>query len=337
MPINDSTPISEISKSKKETVEGSKEQISSTDEDVAKNIKIHTMPKRFKISTDVATSGKTKVIGAVIMTVGVLVLAVLIYFAYIYLINPKPEKKEIPEKNISEEKEEPKKEEEKEKEEPKKEEKKPVETPKKEEPVVEEKIEKEATTTKEEIKEEIVYLDTDNDGLSDAEEQIFGTKSAEADSDGDGYDDESEINNLYNPAGEGKLEDNPAISKFENSQFKYSVLHPVSFMKNVVIDGSSVIFGAKDNSFIQIISQANDKNDEIADWFDSQFPENKTVEEDIVKKDDWQGVFHKDKKIFYLTDNSKKYIFIISYVPEPENNMSYYNIFKMMINSFTIK
>jgi len=334
MPIDESKPISEISKNKKET--GLKEgeaQIDNIDEDISENIEIHTMPKRFKISTDATESGKTKAVGAVIMVVGVLVLATLIYLSYIYLINPKPkEEKIVPQKKVSEE--------EKEETTPEKKEEKKTETPSKEEQPKEDMIipeEKEIIPTEEETKEEIIYLDTDGDILSDIEEEIFGTSNILADTDSDGYDDLSEINNGYDPIGSGLLASNPNISKFENSQFGYEVLYPASFLKNVVIDGSSVIFGANDNSFVQIISQANGNNEEIDVWFKSQFPESEVGEGDVITKDSFNGIFHKDKKIFYLTDNNKKYIFIISYVPEPVGNMSYYNIFKMVIDSFSVK
>lgn len=48
--------------------------------------------------------------------------------------------------------------------------------------------------------------DSDNDGLSDAEEyNEYGTNPAAADSDGDGYSDGTEIQGGYNPLGSGKL------------------------------------------------------------------------------------------------------------------------------------
>jgi hypothetical protein len=49
-------------------------------------------------------------------------------------------------------------------------------------------------------------LDSDSDGLSDADEyRIYKTDPSKADTDGDGYNDGSEIKNGYNPLGPGKL------------------------------------------------------------------------------------------------------------------------------------
>jgi hypothetical protein len=47
--------------------------------------------------------------------------------------------------------------------------------------------------------------DTDDDGLTDELETLFGTDPANPDTDGDGYKDGEEVENGYNPLGEGKL------------------------------------------------------------------------------------------------------------------------------------
>lgn len=48
--------------------------------------------------------------------------------------------------------------------------------------------------------------DSDSDGLTDAQENYFGTNPNKADTDGDGYTDGEEVKNGYNPNGPGKLE-----------------------------------------------------------------------------------------------------------------------------------
>jgi hypothetical protein len=48
-------------------------------------------------------------------------------------------------------------------------------------------------------------IDSDSDGLSDALEDLYGTDNNNPDSDSDGYTDGEEVNNGYNPMGEGEL------------------------------------------------------------------------------------------------------------------------------------
>lgn len=48
-------------------------------------------------------------------------------------------------------------------------------------------------------------IDSDNDGLSDENELIYGTDNKNPDTDGDGYLDGAEVSSGYNPRGPGKL------------------------------------------------------------------------------------------------------------------------------------
>ncbi|MCD4705431.1 hypothetical protein K8R66_05140 [bacterium] len=65
-------------------------------------------------------------------------------------------------------------------------------------------------------KEQIIEeKDSDGDGLSDQLEKLFGLDPLNNDSDGDGYLDGEEIENGYNPLGEGKL-DSQELQKYFN-------------------------------------------------------------------------------------------------------------------------
>jgi len=56
-----------------------------------------------------------------------------------------------------------------------------------------------------ELKQTTTAVDTDHDGLSDADEPKYGTDPKKADTDDDGYDDATEIKNGYNPLGSGRF------------------------------------------------------------------------------------------------------------------------------------
>ncbi|PLX24585.1 hypothetical protein C0580_04780 [Candidatus Parcubacteria bacterium] len=56
------------------------------------------------------------------------------------------------------------------------------------------------------LNQAVLILDSDGDGLSDDLEKYYGTRADNKDTDGDGYDDATEIKNGYNPNGEGRLD-----------------------------------------------------------------------------------------------------------------------------------
>lgn len=70
--------------------------------------------------------------------------------------------------------------------------------------------------------------DTDEDGLTDAEELILGTDIGLADSDGDSYPDAQELLNLYNPAGVApqRLLDAGLVYAYEHPTQRWSIYLP---------------------------------------------------------------------------------------------------------------
>ena len=181
--------------------------------------------------------------------------------------------------------------------------------------------------------EPYIFRDSDGDGLSDEEEAILGTDPYNPDTDGDGYDDLTEVLNLYDPLGPGRLYENPNILRYENEFFNYNLLYPTSWDLSSLSDGSSVLFAIDNDSFIQVLVEKNESNQNIRDWYANRFF-NIINESDVVKGDGWRGVYSEDELVFYLSDNNWRNVYTILYSTPTEKEMTYYNIFKMMIKSF---
>jgi len=64
-----------------------------------------------------------------------------------------------------------------------------------------------------------IFLDSDQDGLSDAEEKVYGTDPYNADTDGDGYSDGAEVQSGYDPLKKapGDKIINPAVGQTETA------------------------------------------------------------------------------------------------------------------------
>lgn len=180
-----------------------------------------------------------------------------------------------------------------------------------------------------------IAIDTDKDGLSDKEEKLLGSQKNNIDSDGDGYDDLLEVMNLYNPIGErpDRLINNKNIIKYQSS-LNYSIFYSASWLQQIVGGDDSVIFKSDDGHFIQVITQPNNNQSSITNWYKFQFEDAQIPYKRRITTNTWSGIKSEDELILYLTDNNYKNIFILSYTPKLNDALEYQRIFEMMIESF---
>jgi hypothetical protein len=183
---------------------------------------------------------------------------------------------------------------------------------------------------------EMSVQDTDGDGLSDIEEIVLGSNINDVDSDGDGFNDFTELQNFYNPAGNGMLGDSTYIQKKTNSSFNYTAYYPKSWTFRSLGGGYSVTFKASEDSFFQIIAEPNVEGDTISSWYSKKFPDRAITPQQKIIRPSWQGISSPDGLIVYLTDNTFKNIYIISYVPSVEGLLNFSNLFDMLVSHFEI-
>ena len=181
--------------------------------------------------------------------------------------------------------------------------------------------------------------DSDGDGLLDAEEAMLGTDLNLADSDGDGYGDLTEVENLYNPGGEGKLEENKGLGKYTNEEFGYRIIRPSGWELSQVGGPDSIILSSPDNNFFQITVQADSEGINVFNWYKEMFGADEIEEFQIVSNQKggeiiWQGVRTLNELAVYLTDENLEYIFAISYNPGEQSVLDYQNIFEVLVRSF---
>ena len=180
-------------------------------------------------------------------------------------------------------------------------------------------------------------LDSDVDGLNDDEEVILGTNSNSSDSDGDTYEDLAELNNNYNPAGAGQLNNNLNLREYRSPVSGYQILYPKNWEQTAYDDGRTVVFKALDDSLVQISLQANDAQQSIVGWYGSAFPSSLITYDKLKNFSNWEGISGDDDLNFYLTDEGRQYIYVISYILADDRRLAYPNIFQLMINSLRIE
>lgn len=180
-------------------------------------------------------------------------------------------------------------------------------------------------------------VDTDNDGLSDEEEAVLGTNPNNADSNGNTYNDLTEINNNYDPAGTGKIETNANLTKYVNKTIGYEIIYPKSWEAKSLGSDTTITFTAPDDSIMQVSVQDNSDHQTISAWYTNSFPDTTITYDKLKSTATWDGIMGTDGLNFYATDKKHKNIYVISYIPAIDGRLAYPNIFKIMINSFLVK
>ncbi|HOY55985.1 MAG TPA: hypothetical protein PLH37_00955 [bacterium] len=194
------------------------------------------------------------------------------------------------------------------------------------------------TSTDEEVIPSVVAPDEDHDGLTDVEENIFGTNIGNGDTDGDSYFDGLEISNLYSPL-KGlatRLIDSGLINNWTNQTYNYSVFYPVGFDIRRTDDNADMVsfFATSTEEFFQVLVLDNNENfTDINIWYLQQDQIAQADEIDNINIGGVKGVLSKDGLNVYVLANNK--IFVISYNPGYPVKNNFNATFKMFLKSFT--
>jgi hypothetical protein len=196
-----------------------------------------------------------------------------------------------------------------------------------------------ATSTPEDPAEgsgQVAATDTDNDGLTDAEERVWGTDEAAADTDGDGYADSLEIGNLYDPlkGDSARLAANNKLAKtWNNSQNGFSVLYPSIFSAVAKEDGDGVIFTeATSSQFFQVSILDNEDNaEDIDEWYLAMNPTTQVDEIQHLTVGGKQGIVADNSSIYVL--NGAK-VYLINYNMGYPPTAYFFTSFNALVKSF---
>jgi flagellar basal body-associated protein FliL len=183
--------------------------------------------------------------------------------------------------------------------------------------------------------------DSDADGLTDVEEDLYETEKRKPDTDGDGFIDGQEIIGGYNPksAGTSLLSNSGFVNKYPNPTYNYEILHLSTWVARPSDQSlSEVNFQSATGEYVQILVEDNPQELDLISWYLAET--NNANISDIDRKTDKQGfeiLVSKDKLTYFLLDNdNKENIFIISYEIGSRTSLNFLTSFEMMINSFTV-
>ncbi len=177
--------------------------------------------------------------------------------------------------------------------------------------------------------------DTDSDGLTDAEELMYGSNRTNPDSDNDGFLDGVEVFHLYNPAGQApvRLLDTGSVKIYMNPAYKYQIYVPSPWsIEQVRPDGSDIKFVDGSES-VEVTIENNPTHLPLVNWYLSLHPEAKPADlETFITKSNLDGVKGPDGLTAYIASDGS--VYAITYNLAENNIINYRNTFEMMLNSF---
>ncbi|HAZ29087.1 MAG TPA: hypothetical protein DCY48_04950 [Candidatus Magasanikbacteria bacterium] len=178
--------------------------------------------------------------------------------------------------------------------------------------------------------------DVDDDGLTDIEEEIFGTDSGSWDTDGDGYYDGQEVYNLYNPKGLAprKLIDSGLILEYINPQWQYRVYYPGTWGVGAVDpQASQVLFSDLSGDYIALYTIEKKAEESFSAWFGAHASDQLYSDlSSVVNRFEEDLFVRKDGMVAYAALEAR--VFIIIYHPAQTPNIFFRQVMQMMIQSF---
>ncbi len=177
-------------------------------------------------------------------------------------------------------------------------------------------------------------IDSDHDGLTDAEEILYGSDKLKRDTDGDSYIDGDEISNLFHPAvaGSTKIYESDKVSTYVNADYNYNLIYPSSW--TVKDNKDSVIFQSDTGEFIQVLILTNDKNyTDIINWYKANINLD-TSDLTTTKVSDIPAIRTANGyNVYFLLGNN---IYTLLYNINLRHDANFMTTFDMVIKSFKL-
>ncbi len=178
--------------------------------------------------------------------------------------------------------------------------------------------------------------DSDNDGLTNAEEILFGTKFDLPDSDFDGYIDGEELLALYDPnTADQRLANNiDLVRVYNNDIYKYSVLYPAKWLateKTSEFD-ETTFYDNENGDFFNIQVEENPQGLSLQKWYLYFSPGAQIGHLEYFQNPNVSGLKTKDGFNIYIANEDK--IYVISYILVDIEELNYFRTFEMLVQSF---
>ena len=184
--------------------------------------------------------------------------------------------------------------------------------------------------------------DADNDGLTDAEETLFGTDAAMVDSDGDVYKDAEEVANLYSPVDAGSIrlwDKQDILAYYTNPKYGYKLLYPTAWLIQPLNsdDPNDLMITSNQNEFLDVLVFDKKPAQSLKNWYGEMVPTVSAAdmkEYQTLKK--LNALESPDGFTVYIEGPAKDKIYAINYNIGLKDQASFPTVFLLAVQSFEL-
>jgi hypothetical protein len=178
--------------------------------------------------------------------------------------------------------------------------------------------------------------DLDNDGLTDREEELFGTDTGNADTDGDGYTDGLEVLNLYNPRGVApiRLVDSGFVREYVHPLLGYRLYYPSEWEVGTVDpEGRQVLISTATGDFIEFRAIDKNQNESFVTWFGRNASGQQFADLDsFTNRFKEDGYIREDGLVAYFVMD--RVVYVVVYHPGVTGTIPYRHVAEVVAQSF---
>lgn len=175
--------------------------------------------------------------------------------------------------------------------------------------------------------------DSDNDGLTDAEERVVGTDPENADTDNDGYSDYQELLSGYDPLVPKEKLGSSSTLGINNLDGQVRALYPADWSIVESPSTYTVVFSDSDQAFIQASYQNNDGALTPGAWLVNEIPG--AVVKEFISGEGWTGFILDDGLSVYVFSQDDKRVYTITCLPLAPNTDSPV-VFNLMLKTLIV-
>lgn len=183
-------------------------------------------------------------------------------------------------------------------------------------------------------------IDSDQDNLTREEETLFASNINDSDTDNDGYQDGTEIINLYNPnVSGGTLANSSLVTNFTNNEFKYRLLYPTTWVADILTDTHhtlSILADSELGDNFNVLVINNTDNMDLSTWANdsSIHPKLDSANSVTFGKNKISALKQEIDGDIYIVAVTSSHKIVVLYDVNAQADRYFDTTFQMMLNSF---